>query len=97
MRGILTTHFREKTRTLAGSVLTNWAVYARKRNKVTQESFVMAIKRGGKTKKLIWKVLVRNAKARRTERQEVQFASIFFYQLIMKRSMKGLRLHKIAF
>ena len=54
----------------------------------------MAIKRGGRMKKLIWKVLSRNARARKTERQEIQFSSIFFYQLIMKRSFKGFLLHK---
>lgn len=40
-------------------------------------------------KKLIWKVLNKNARVRKAERRDVQFASIFFYQLIMKRSFKG--------
>ena len=45
-------------------------------------------------KKLIWKVLSRNAKARKSDRNDAKFASLCFYQLIMKRSMKGLRAYK---
>ena len=45
-------------------------------------------------KKLIWKVLKKNAQARRADRSEAKFASLFFYQLIMKRSIKAFKMYQ---
>ena len=78
----------------AGYVLQALSDNCKRSKQIKRQCFIMAIKRGGRMKKLIWKVLSRNAKARKTERQEIQFSSIFFYQLIMKRSFKGFLMHK---
>lgn len=95
VRTWLSQKFREKTRSLAGEILTSWLAYAKRAKRIKHGSMIIAIKRGGKMKKLIWKVLSRNAKVRRTERQETQFASIFFYQLVIKRTLKALRLNTV--
>ena len=44
-------------------------------------------------KKLVCKVLGRNAKARKKERNETKFASLCFYQLVVKRSLKAFRIY----
>lgn len=55
---------------------------------------VMAIKRGGRVKKLIWKVLRKNASARRADRQEARLGTLFFYQLVLKRCFKAFKFNK---
>jgi len=62
VRRVLTKLFRDKTRTLARLTLTQWLVQAQRQRLVKFECLVLCIKRGGRTKKLIWKVLVRNAR-----------------------------------
>jgi transcription antitermination factor NusA-like protein len=85
--------FREKTRSLASQILAEWSKTAKKYKVIKHQSLIMAIKRGGRMKKLIWKVLGRNAKVRKTERNETKFAALCFYQLVVKRSLKAFRLY----
>lgn len=89
----LSQKFREKTRSLAADILSSWLEYSKREKRIKHGSLIIAIKRGGKMKKLIMKVLSRNAKVRRNERKDAQFASIFFYQLVIKRSFRALRLN----
>ena len=64
-------HFRAKTRVMAECVFTALAEHVVNSKHIKRHIFIMAIKRGGKMKKLIWKVLSRNARARKAERQEI--------------------------
>ena len=96
IKKLLTKHFRTKTRRLANEIVAGWATYIKRQKHVKYHSLVMAIKRGGRMKKLIWKVFSRNAKARKAERQETQITSLFFYQLLMKRCFKAFQSHKVT-
>ena len=72
------------------SIMAEWRVYSKKSALTKARLLVLTIKRQGQLKKLCWKILAKNSRVRRKDRQDTQHATLFFYYMVMKKSFKVL-------
>jgi hypothetical protein len=76
-------------------VIKEWRVFTRHQGEVKARLLVLTIKRQGQLKKLCWKILSKNSKVNRKLRNDNQYATLFFYHTVVKRTFRALVKNKL--